>query len=227
MQRYRPFLIIGLVLAVAVIGTLLLIRRSKSDQFTGGPPASPALSATPAASEEPTKLPSDIVVNLEEYGDYQCPPCGQLHPALKKIKQDLGPNLNFVFHNFPLEQIHKNALAAAQAAEAARMQSRFWEMHDLLYESQEFWIEEANPKPVFIKFARDLGMDVDRFVRDMGSDQVRMRIQADKDAGVRVGVTGTPTIFVDGRQLKVEATTPEGIRQAVQFMIKQKTTESP
>lgn len=226
MQRYRPFLIIGLVLAVAVIGTLLLIRRSKSDQFTG-PPASPGPSTTPTASEEPTKLPSDIVVTLEEYGDYQCPPCGQLHPFLKKMKQDFGPNLNFVFHNFPLEQIHKNAQAAAQAAEAARMQSRFWEMHDLLYESQEFWSEESNPKPVFIKFARDLGMDIDRFIRDMNGDQVRMRIQADKDAGLRRGVTGTPTIFVDGRQLKVEATTPEGIRQAVQFMFKQKTAESP
>ncbi len=226
MQRYRPFLIIALVLGVAVIGTLLLIRRSKNDQFTGGPPpVSPVPSATPVESPETITVPRGVVVRVEEFGDYQCPPCGLLHPELKKIKQELGPNLNFVFRNYPIEQIHRNALAAAQAAEAARMQSRFWEMHDLLYESQAFWSEEANPKPVFIKFARDLGLDMDRFVRDMGDEPVRMRIQADKDAGVRLGVTGTPAFFIEGRQLKAEATTPDGVRRAIFYVIKQKAEE--
>jgi protein-disulfide isomerase len=162
------------------------------------------------------------VVTLEEFGDYQCPPCGALHPGLKKLKQEFGANLNFVFRNLPLTTIHKNALAAAQAAEAARMQDRFWEMHDFLYENQGLWQDDINPKAIFLKQAADLGLDTARFRRDMDDKQVQMRIDADADAAAQFGVSGTPTIFIDGLQLRPEVTNPEGIRKGIEQMMARK-----
>jgi protein-disulfide isomerase len=167
------------------------------------------------------------VVTLEEFGDYQCPPCGALHPALKKLKQEFGPNLNFVFRNLPLPAIHKNALVAAQAAEAARMQNRFWEMHDLLYENQDLWKDDINPRNIFAKFASDLGLDTKRFARDMDDKQVQMRIEADADAAAQLGVDGTPTILIEGRELRAEATTAEGIRKGIELMLAKKAAPTP
>ncbi|HUS12397.1 MAG TPA: thioredoxin domain-containing protein, partial [Pyrinomonadaceae bacterium] len=124
MQNYRPFLIIALVLAIAIISGALLLRSSRKQISTVAPGSQPPF---PAGSRNEPGIPAQTVVTLEEFGDYQCSPCGELHPSLKQLKQQLGPNLNFVFRNLPLTTIHKNSLAAAQAAEAARMQNRFWE----------------------------------------------------------------------------------------------------
>jgi protein-disulfide isomerase len=207
MKKYGPFLLIAVVLILSVIAVVMLVRSSRDgDTFT----------ATSASPDPGKNLPAKKNVTLEEFGDYQCPPCGLLHPTLKSLKSEFGVNLNFIFRNLPLTNLHKNAMLAAQAAEAARVQSRFWEMHDLLYENQKLWSEEADPKPIFLKFAHDLGLDSARFERDLGSDEVKMRIQADQDAAAKQGITGTPTILIDGRRLRVEATTPEGIRKIIE-----------
>jgi protein-disulfide isomerase len=222
MKKYRPFLIIAIVFIAAVVGAAFLFRSSRNkDSFTTTPTNSPSL---PSGAKPDRKLPAGVVVTLEEFGDYQCPPCGALHPALKSLKQEFGPNLNFVFRNLPLTMIHKNALAAAQAAEAARVQNRFWEMHDLLYESQDLWKDDINPRTIFLKFASDLGLDAARFGRDMDDKQVQMRIEADKDAAAQLGVTGTPTILIEGRQLRPEATTADGIRKGIELMMARKAS---
>ena len=106
------------------------------------------------------------------------------------------------------------------------MQNRFWEMHDLLYENQNLWKDETNPQPRFWKFASDLGLDTARFSRDLNSEQVRFRIEADKDAAVRLGIDGTPTILINGRRLKAEATTPEGIREGIEVMLSRGSTRA-
>jgi protein-disulfide isomerase len=220
MQEYRPLLIIGVVLAIALVGGALLLRSGRSkDPFATAPASQPS---SPAASKTEHNLPAEAIVLLEEFGDYQCPPCGVLHPTLKKLKQELGPNLNFIFRNLPLTTLHKNALVAAQAAEAARMQNRFWEMHDLLYENQDLWKDDVNPRTIFLKFAADLGLDTDRFARDMGDKQVQLRIAADQDAATQLGITGTPTILIDGRQLRPEVTNPDGVRKGVELMLARK-----
>ena len=221
MKNYRPFLIIATALAVAVIGGVLLFRSDRS-KVSHTPITS---SASPTAAQSP-KLPAETVVTLEEFGDYQCPPCGALHPTLKKLKQEFGNNLNFVFRNLPLSTIHKNALAAAQAAEAARMQNHFWEMHDLLYENQDLWKDDINPRSIFVKFAGDLGLDTARFTRDMDNDQVKLRIAADQDAATKLGIQGTPTILIEGRELRPEVTTPEGIRKGIEVMLARKIPAS-
>jgi protein-disulfide isomerase len=217
MKNYRPFLIISIVLVIAVVGGAFFLKsRQNNDSFT-------AVEVNPNTSgtAEP-KVPANVVVTLEEFGDYQCPPCGQLHPTLKKLKQEFGPNLNFIFRNLPLPGVHKNALAAAQAAEAARIQNRFWEMHDLLYENQDLWKDDINPRQIFLKFATDIGLDTVRFARDLDNPQVQLRIQADTEAAASLGINGTPTILIDGRQLRVEMTTPEGIRKGVEVMMARK-----
>ena len=176
--------------------------------------------ATPASS--PSNGTSDSVVTLEEFGDYQCPPCGALHPILKKLKQEYGPRLNFVFRNLPLTSIHKNSLIAAQAAEAARVQDHFWQMHDLLYENQDLWKDDINPRTIFIKFASDLGLDTAKFTHDLDDQQVTLRIQVDQQAAAEMGINGTPTVLLNGRQLRPEATTEDGIRKGIEFVLTHK-----
>jgi protein-disulfide isomerase len=217
MKNFGPFLIIAIVLVIAVVGGMFLLKSGQNNNSSTAVEVNPK----PDGTGQP-KVPTDVVVTLEEFGDYQCPPCGQLHPTLKKLKQEFGPNLNFVFRNLPLPTIHKNALAAAQAAEAARMQNRFWEMHDLLYENQDLWKDDINPRQIFLKFAGDLGLDTARFVRDLDNPQVQLRIQADMEAASSLGIAGTPTILIDGRQLRVEMTTPDGIRKGVEVMMARK-----
>ncbi|MGH9872772.1 MAG: DsbA family protein [Pyrinomonadaceae bacterium] len=216
MQKYRPFLTIGAVLVITIVALFFLLRsRPGTDSFVAGP-------TTQSATETGRKPPEGVVVTLEEFGDYQCPPCGALHPTLKKLKQEFGSNLNFVFRNLPLTTVHKNALAAAQAAEAARMQNRFWEMHDLLYENQDLWKDDINPKSVFWKFAEDLGLDTARFMSDMDDKQVKLRIEADEYAAAELDIHGTPTLFIDGRRLLSDATNPEGIRRGIEYVMKHK-----
>lgn len=225
MQKSRPFLIIAIVLLVTVIGVTRLLRSGRNkNSLTATPTAS---SSTPSGAAADRKPPAGTVVTLEEFGDYQCQPCGALHPTLKKLKQEFGANLNFIFRNLPLTTIHKNAGVAAQAAEAARVQNRFWEMHDLLYETQDLWKDDINPKTIFIKFAADLGLDTARFARDMEDKQVQMRIEADKDAAAQLGIDGTPTILIEGRELRPEATTPDGIRKGIELMLARKAAPAP
>lgn len=218
MSKYRPFLVITIVLAVALAAGFFLLRARRNQQsFAGGENPTSQSSATPEL-----RIPSGVVVTLEEFGDYQCGPCGLLHPSLKQLKQEMGPNLNFVFRNLPLTTLHKNAMVAAQAAEAARVQNKFWEMHDLLYENQDLWKDDISPKTTFIKFASDLGLDTARFTKDMDSQQVQLRIQADVDAAAQLGLQGTPTILLNGRQLRPEATNADGIRKGVEVMLSRK-----
>jgi protein-disulfide isomerase len=220
MQKYRPFLIIAIVLVAAVAGGALLLRSGEHrDSFTSA--------STPTGPGQPPKQTADVVVTLEEFGDYQCPPCGALHPTLKKLKQEFGSNLNFVFRNLPLTSIHNNALVAAQAAEAARMQNRFWEMHDLLYENQDLWKDDINPRTIFIKFAADLNLDTSRFAHDMDDKQVKLRIEVDQDAAAQLGISGTPTVLIDGRQLRPELTNPDGVRKGIEFVMGRKVSPSP
>lgn len=242
MKRYLPLVIIGGVLVLVIAGTLILIRSKRTETAapfapqvatisTPAPTSTP--SSTPTSTEAPKSatpenliptVPSNVSVTVEEYGDYQCPPCGMLHPELKKIEHEYGPRINFVFRNLPLTALHKNALIAAQAAEAARLQSRFWEMHDRLYETQSAWKDEANPRPIFTKYAGELGLDTERFRRDMDGNEVQLRIAEDQRRAQTLGVEGTPTVFVEGSQLKFERTTPEGIRKGINLMLARKAS---
>lgn len=143
-------------------------------------------------------------VTLVEYGDYQCPVCALYYQPLKQVTSQLNNDIYFQFRNLPLTAIHKNAFAAARAAEAAGMQGKYWEMHDMLYENQSEssgWAASNNPlDSYFVVFAKQIGLDVNKFKQDYASSQVNNAINADLAA---FGETGkpqaTPTFFLDGK----------------------------
>lgn len=243
MKRYLPFAIIGGVLVIVAAAFLLsrTANQAGGSQFTESPTASPnAKSSTanssnngaspyaPLGDSEPGAEPphtrggAKAAVLLEEFGDYQCPPCGALFRELKRIESEYGDKLSLTFRHFPITERHKNAMTAARAAEAAGFQNKFWEMHDKIYETQADWAEKEDARTIFINYARDLKLDVDRFTRDMDGNQADARIIADRKRGTVLGVQGTPTLFVNGRQLKAEAMTPELMRKAIDYMLTQK-----
>jgi diadenylate cyclase len=137
--------------------------------------------------------PKTAAVTLVEYGDYECPYCGRMHPVVKELRERLGDRLRFVFRHFPLDSVHPHARRAAEAAEAAASQGRFWEMHDLLYENQDDLGDEA-----LRRYATRLGLDPARFEEDLEERAHAPRVREDRFGGERSGVEGTPTFFVNG-----------------------------
>jgi protein-disulfide isomerase len=132
-------------------------------------------------------------VTLVEYGDYECPHCGAAYPVVQKLQEKLGKKLRFVFRNFPLNSIHPHAEHAAEAAEAAGLQGKFWEMHDWIFEHQDA-LEDRDLQEA----ARALGLDAGKFLKDMQSQALTPRVKEDFQSGVRSGVNGTPTFFING-----------------------------
>ncbi len=131
--------------------------------------------------------------NLVEYGDYECPFCGQAYPIVKAVQQRLGDGLCFAFRNFPLANMHPHAEHAAAAAEAAGKQGKFWEMHDLLYENQDA-LEDDD----LAGYAEELGLDVARFIKEIETGAHAKRIREDFMSGVKSGVNGTPSFYING-----------------------------
>jgi protein-disulfide isomerase len=149
---------------------------------------------TPPVSEsDHIAGPDDASVTLVEYGDYECPYCGMAHPVVKRAQRDLGKQLRFVFRNFPLSEAHPHAQIAAQAAEAAGAQGRFWEMHDMLFEHQDALEVED-----LLGYAASLGLDAKQIARDLDAGTYVKRVRDDFRSGVKSGVNGTPTFFVNG-----------------------------
>jgi protein-disulfide isomerase len=137
--------------------------------------------------------PIDAPLVLVEYGDYECPYCGDAYPVVKAVQKRLGERLCFAFRNFPLANSHPHAEHAAEAAEAAGAQGRFWEMHDILYENQEALDDES-----LAEYAATLDLDGRRLVGDVLAGAYRERVRDDFKSGVRGGVNGTPTFFING-----------------------------
>jgi protein-disulfide isomerase len=147
----------------------------------------------PVSHEDHISGAASAPITLVEYGDYQCPYCGQAYPIVKALQKRLGKRLRFVFRNFPLANAHPNAQPAAEAAEAAGAQGKFWEMHDSLYENQTA-LEDQD----LIRYAGELGLDVARFTRELGEHHYAARVREDFRTGVRSGVNGTPSFFING-----------------------------
>jgi len=224
MKRSLPFIIILVVLLLAVGAVWKMWRANQP--AAGELPLPSASNSSSAPVAQRRAIPGQTVT-IDEYGDYQCPPCGLLYPELKKIESEYGSSVHLVFHHFPLTKIHKNAMAAAHAAEAAGRQNRFWEMHDRLYVNQKAWADEPDARPAFITYARDLGLNVDRFTSDMNSRDVDAKVAADFKEGEGRGITGTPTLLLDGNTLKAEATTPLGIRRGIDYLLARKAASQP
>ena len=152
-----------------------------------------ALLHAPVTERDHAQGPATAAVTLVEYGDYECPHCGRAYPIVKEVQRRLGDDLRFVFRNFPLREIHPHAEHAAEAAEAAATQGLFWEMHDALFERQH-----ALDDHHLIAYALELGADEQQFRRELTSQTHAARVRGDFLTGVRSGVNGTPTFFING-----------------------------
>lgn len=240
MRRYLPFIIVGAVLLITAGGALLLYR-SKS-----GPPLKIAV-GTPGAEPAHIRGAANARITLEEFGDFQCPPCGFLAATLLKVEHDYADSVRVVFRQFPLG-MHQHAMTAARAAEAAGMQGRFWEMHDMLFQNSPIWGKPPAPRPsvplaevanvpppdtgpevraTFEGYAAKLGLDVERFRRDMNSEEVKARIKLDQDRATSIGVDRTPFLFIDGVQIPFASLGEKELRGVIDAGLSGRTPAPP
>ena len=148
---------------------------------------------TPLVSESDHSLgPRDAAVTLVEYGDYECPYCARAYPIISELRQQLADELRLVYRHFPQNSVHPHASVAAQAAEAAAAQGKFWEMHDLLFQHQDD-LASAD----LLQYALKLGLEVYRFESDLSSERFAGKVNTDFQSGRQSGVTGTPALFIN------------------------------
>jgi protein-disulfide isomerase len=232
---------------------------------TPGGSQAPASSEAPRVSEAPDKpipakansTPEQLHVRggatarvtLEEYGDFQCQPCGRLFPVLTAAEHEYGNRLRVIFRHMPLKK-HEHALLAARVAEAAGLQGRFWEMHDLLFQNSLRWtkgIDTVGPdappsrrlesnvlaldlevRDVFFRYAEMLQLDVERFKQDLDSDQIKARVESDREKGAGLGIDRTPTVYLNGHLLPATtALSAEGLHAAIDAALNGKVYEPP
>ncbi|WP_414476057.1 DsbA family protein [Microvirga sp. M2] len=148
----------------------------------------------PVGPQDKTQGPETAPVTLVEYGDYECPACGMAYGILKRVQNEMGDDLRFVFRNFPLTEVHPHAEHAAAIAEEAAVAGRFWPMHDLLFENQG-----ALDDPSLVAYGEQLGLGERDLLAALGGSHAQ-RIREDFLSGVRSGVNGTPTLFVNGQR---------------------------
>lgn len=198
--------IIFAVVCVVVLGSLVyLSRKDKVD--VGSIDQTKVMAASPASGNIADHVVGDKDSKnvLIEYGDFQCPACGSAYPILKEISETYKDKLAFVFRNNPLTTIHPNARAGSAAAEAAGLQDKYWEMHDILYEKQNEWSSADTDKRItlFVSYATQVGIkDLDKFRTDIASKNVNSKIDYDLALGKKVPVTGTPTILLNGKKIE-------------------------
>jgi len=165
---------------------------------------------------------AEAAVTLSEYGDFECPSCALYFPTIRQLKEEVKDHVSVVYKHFPLPQIHQNAIAAHKAAQAAANQGKFWEMHDLLYEQQTVWNGRASndPTALFEGFATQLELDLEQYQADIAASETTRLINADISEGKSLGVSGTPTFFINGERLDLENITNPAVNpaQAVEDM---------
>jgi protein-disulfide isomerase len=178
---------------------------------------------------------ADSKVVFIEYGDYQCPGCQAAHEPIKNVVEQYKDKIAFVFRNFPLNQIHPNALAASAAAEAAGLQGKFWEMHDKLYEDQSAWksLSPDDRLARFSAYAQELGLNIDTFKADLGATSVSEKIKFDQALGKKIDVDATPSFFFGDKKAEnitnpdTNAIDEDKLKAALDALLKQNGITPP
>src|SRR5947208_3084446 len=220
MKRYLPFVIVARV-ALAALGSGAMLYRAKL----------PQLQAIPASNSVAGKSDTESVhiccnphapVTLEEFGDFQCPPCGSFATFSEQLLKEYDSRLRIVFRNFPLPA-HEHAREAALAAEAAGLQGRFWEMYDVLYREQVFWSYAPNTRQLFESYAGTMGLNLDQFRKDMDGEKAKERVDSDRARGDSLGIKVTPTLFINNQPVEPKDKNPEGVRAAINAALEAKS----
>ncbi|MCA9357881.1 thioredoxin domain-containing protein [Candidatus Kaiserbacteria bacterium] len=188
----NPWVIIGII-CVALFGGAIWYSGSSAEQYNEG-----------LIETEHVKGNSEASVVLLEYSDLQCPACAAFQPALSSVLEAYGDNLRFEYRHFPLP-IHPHSVEAAVASEAAAQQGKFFEFSDMLFERQQEWAGMAVPQTQFVKYADELGMDVDLFRKQLRAPNLKDKVQAQFNEARELGLTGTPTFFLNGKKMEMES----------------------
>jgi protein-disulfide isomerase len=220
MKRFLPFIIVGMV-AIATLGSAAVLYRSKR-QNLAAIPENKALLAKMGSEPRHIRGNPDAAVTLEEFGDFQCPPCSQFAGFTEELLKEYDSRLRVVFRNFPLA-LHEHAREAALAAEAAGIQDHFWEMHDVLYREQANWSKAPNARELFESYAGLIGCNVDQFKKDMEGEKAKERVDSDQARGESLGVKVTPTLFINNQPVDQKDKNPEGVRAAINSALEQKS----
>lgn len=185
-----------------ILGGLVIIAIVLAIIFSGG-----GGNTTNAQPTNHVEGSAKYGIKLVEYGDYECPYCAEFYPITNQIASIYANYIQYQFRNFPLTSIHQNALAGARAAEAAALQGKFWQMHDLLYQNNHYdqqtgWVVSGDPlDDYFVGYAKQIGLNIAKFKTDYASDKVNNVIQADMNAGNNLGIDATPTFYLNGQKL--------------------------
>lgn len=193
--KVKKIAVLGLVVAGVIFGGSKIINWFKT-------PVEIPEGATEVTESDWLKGNREAPVTLIEYSDFQCPACGAFVPIVERLLEEYPDNLKLVYRHFPLVQIHRNAIDAARAAEAAGKQGKFWEMYDKLFEMQDDWSEDGSPKDKFESYAEELELDKDKFEDDFKSKEVEDEVNNDLFMANRLRLNSTPTFFLNGVQLK-------------------------
>jgi protein-disulfide isomerase len=209
-KSYSALAIIAAVLVGAVVAGVLLFQARRTK-----PTLRVASTSKPGAQPPYVRGDPNAPITLEEFGDFECLPCFILWPALRNLEKDFGERLAVVFRQNPMPQ-HKKALDGARAAEAAGLQGKFWEMHDLLYLERTKWVRSADPRSEFSEFAHRLQLDVERFNKDVIGEEVARRITADRERAAALGLDRTPVVFINGRRADLQGDVEKGLRNDIE-----------
>ncbi len=183
---------------------ILLIAGSIGGIFWYGAtrPTVPTSALLTVAEDDWIKGNKEAAVTVVEYLDFECEACGAYYPVVKRLSEEFKNEVRFVNRYFPLPG-HKNSQTSARAVEAAGKQGKYWEMHDIVFENQNSWGEKQAPTPtVFEGYAEKLGLDMTKFKTDVASEEVKNRIERDKNSGEKLGIQGTPTFFLNGEKIQ-------------------------
>lgn len=215
MKRYLPFIIVAAV-GLSAIGAGAAIYRTKKQRLA----AATAVNAHDPAGAKPGAKPAHMrgstkaTVTIEEFADFQCPPCGNVSGIVKELEKKNADRLRVVFRHYPLRN-HANAVPAALAAEAAGLQGKFWEMHDLLFKNQTAWSKATDARSLFADYAASINLDTKRFATDMNDERLKARVTADQERATSMGVSRTPSIFVNGQAIAVDSFSVAGLQTAI------------
>ncbi len=184
------------VLTLLVIGAIAFYYGKNN-------PSAPAETDLLIREDSQTITAASSTVTLVEFGDYECPACATIAPLVESILKEYEGRLTFVFRNFPLVQ-HTRAIIAAEAAETAADQGKFWEMNKLLYQKQNEWVASENPESLFAQYATELGMNAAAFSQSLADHKYADKIQRDTEDGRALNIAATPTFFINGERLVIQ-----------------------
>lgn len=206
-------IIVAVLIILAIPGFALL------GKFLSGTSSISDTKRIELLDNEISKGPDDAKVTLVEFSDFQCPACRSYYPFIKQATEEFPDDLRVVYRHLPLTVIHPNAEPAAKASEAAALQGKFWEMHDMLFEKQDEWSGKEDPKEMFVSYANEIELDVDQFTNDYESEEITQRIDQHKQIALEEDLDSTPTFFVNGALLEERPRSYEAFKELIQNKI--------